>query len=160
MSSEDETLTRITAAVELGRAGRRAEAREALSGIWTGIGPGGDAFHRCTLAHYMADLQDADEDELWWDEQALAAVADLTDERAQRVHESLQVRGFLPSLHLNLADDHRRLGDTARAREHLATARELSAVLPDDGYGSLVRRGIENVTAALDAGSAARLETH
>ncbi len=33
-----------------------------------------------------------------------------------------QVRVLQPSLHLNLADDHRRLGDPARAREHLAQA--------------------------------------
>ena len=89
---------------------------------WRRSGPrssraGGDAFHRCVVAHFLADLQDDVRDELMWDERALAAVAAVTDERAQQYHESLQVRGFMPSLYLNLADDHRRLGEADRAHE-------------------------------------------
>ncbi|UWP87511.1 hypothetical protein [Dactylosporangium fulvum] len=150
----------IVAAVELGRSGQRARARDALTALWERIGADGDALHRCTLAHYLADLQDTAEAELMWDERALAAVGGLTDERARQYHSSLQVRGFLPSLHLNLADDHRRLGDPEAAREHLAAARDLSRHLPGDQYGDLVRDGIRNVTRALDAGSTQRLDSH
>lgn len=156
----DETMHRIVAAIGLGRAGQRAEARDVLTALWAQIGADGDAFHRCTLAHYLADLQDSAETELVWDERALAAVADLTDERAQQYDSSLLVQGFLPSLHLNLADVHRRLGNTDLAREHLATARGLVQRLPEDDYGDMVRTGIQNVTRALDVGSTDRLDSH
>ncbi|MEJ8277912.1 hypothetical protein [Pseudonocardia spirodelae] len=60
--------------------------------------------------------------------------------------------GFLPSLHLNLADVHRRLGEDARARHHLSRAREKAGALPGDGYGAMIRAGIERCGARLDAG--------
>ncbi|RLP98238.1 hypothetical protein [Micromonospora sp. CV4] len=146
----DPTMTRIVNAVQLGRSGQQALARDTLTALWDEIGVDGDAFHRCTLAHYLADLQESTEAELSWDERALAAVADLTDERAQQYHHSMQVQGFLPSLHLNLADDHRRLGNTALAREHLALAERFVGRLPDDPYGEMIRAGIRNATEALE----------
>ena len=105
-ATADPTMTRIIEAVQLGQSGAPARARELLTALWDELGPTGDALHRCTLAHYLADLQDTTEAELTWDEQALAAVSDLTDERAQRYLSSLQVQAFLPSLYLNLADCH------------------------------------------------------
>lgn len=157
----DETMASIGAAVELGRSGQRAQARDALTALWEQIGATGDALHRCTLAHYLADLQDTTRAELEWDERALVAAAgDLTDERAQRYDAAWQVRLLLPSLHLNLADDHRRLGNPARAREHLAQARSLVTHLPDDQYGGMIRSGLEHVSEALAAGSTQRLDSH
>ncbi|WFE54183.1 hypothetical protein [Micromonospora sp. WMMD1155] len=156
----DPTMTRIIEAVQLGQAGDPTRARHRLTALWDEIGATGDALHRCTLAHHLADLQDTPEDELVWDERALAAVADLTDERARQHHHALQVRNFLPSLHLNLADVHRRLRDTARARAHLHTARSLAEHLPTDQYGELVRVGVQHVEQALAAGSTRRLDSH
>ncbi|MGC4814394.1 hypothetical protein ACLQ29_28015 [Micromonospora sp. DT228] len=143
----DPTMTRIGEAVQLGRSGQRGPARDALTALWDEIGPTGDAFHRCTLAHYLADLQDTTEAELTWDERALAAVSDLTDERAQRHLSSLQVQAFLPSLYLNLADCHRRLGNPAQAREHLARASEHLVHLPADAYGEAIRAAIRDFAA-------------
>lgn len=156
----DETIARIVAAVGLGRAGQQPEARRTLTALWHEIGADGDAFHRCTLAHYLADLQESAEDELVWDERALAAAADCTDDRLQRYDSALQVRAFLPSLHLNLADVHRRLDHPGTAREHLDIARDLARDLPEDEYGQLIRAGIGNVTRALDAGATHRLDSH
>ena len=134
-------MGRVTAVVQRGQAGDRAAARQDLTALWAEIEQrGGDDFHRCVIAHFLADLQDDLPDELAWDERALAAVAGVTDERAQEYHPSLQVRGFLPSLYLSLADDHRRLGD--------------------DAYGALVRSGLENVARALAEGSTDRLLSH
>ncbi|MEU8047447.1 hypothetical protein AB0B71_25305 [Micromonospora echinofusca] len=146
-------MAHIGRALELGAAGDRTAAREALAALWDRIGEGGDALHRCTVAHHLADLQDAVADEVVWDRRALAAVADLSDERVQRHHASLRVRALLPSLHLNLADAYRRAGDVARAREHLALAAPLAAELPDDGYGTMIRDAVTRVAARLDAGS-------
>ncbi|WP_326555298.1 hypothetical protein [Micromonospora sp. NBC_01813] len=150
----------ITAAVALGQSGQRAQARDALTALWGRIGDDGDAFHRCVLAHYLADLQDTVEAELHWDERALAAAADLSDERAQQHDSSFKARGFLPSLHLNLADVHRRLGNTGLARKQLAAAGESVHQLPDDAYGEMIRSGIDSVSQALDAGSTERLAAH
>ncbi|MFF0155010.1 tetratricopeptide repeat protein [Micromonospora sp. NPDC005203] len=143
----DPTMTRIGEAVQLGRSGQKGPARDTLTALWDEIGPTGDAFHRCTLAHYLADLQDTTEAELTWDERALAAVSDLTDERAQRYLSSLQVQAFLPSLYLNLADCHRRLGNPARAREHLARASDHLVHLPDDPYGEAIRAAVRDFAA-------------
>jgi hypothetical protein len=153
----DDVMTGIGAAVEQGRAGDRAQARAALVRLWEQVGEAGDALHRCSIAHYLADLQDAVEDELRWGQRALAAVADLSDERAQQFHASLQVRAFLPSLHLNLADAYRRVGDHEQARHHLGVARELAGGLPDDDYGAVIRGGLGRVAELLEAGSRAPL---
>jgi hypothetical protein len=157
---EVDVMGRVTAVVQ-GQAGDRAAARRELAAIWTEVEQsGGDAFHRCVIAHFLADLQDDLRDELMWDERALAAVAGVTDERAQEYHPSLQVRGFLPSLYLSLADDHRRLGDAASAHEFLERARGTVDALGDDAYGALVRSGLDNVARALAEGSTEQLLSH
>lgn len=151
-------MARIVAAVELGRSGERAAARLALEALWNEMGENeGDAFHRCVLAHFMADLQDDDHAELRWDELALVAVASVTDERAQEYDSSLQVRGLMPSLYLSLADDHRRLGEMERAQEFLDQARSVSDVLADDPYGLMVKSAFENIAKAIAKGSTDRL---
>lgn len=149
----DDTMAAIGEAMQ-------ARDRDRLVELWTSIGPGGDPLHRCTLAHHLADLLDDAAESLAWDVRALDAAGALTDERARQFHSSLQVRGFYPSLHLNLADDYRRLGASGAAWRHLTEARARLDALADDGYGRLVRTGIEHVEAALRAGSTKRLPSH
>jgi hypothetical protein len=150
----DDVMARIVAAVERGRGGERAAARHDLEVLWDEMGEDdGDPFHRCVLAHFMADLQDDGRAELHWDERALAAAASVTDERAQEYDASLQVRGFLPSLYLSLADDHRRLGEVERAQEFLEQARSVSDVLGDDSYGTTVKDALAKIATALAEGS-------
>jgi hypothetical protein len=156
----DDVMARIVAAVELGRGGERAPARRALEALWKEMGEDdGDPFHRCVLAHFLADLQDDGRAELQWDERALDAVASVTDERAQEYDSSLQVRGFLPSLYLSLADDHRRLGDQDRAQDFFDRARSVSDVLGDDPYGATVKDAMAKIAAALAEGSTEPLPT-
>lgn len=158
---EDDVMARVTAAVQRGRAGERATARQELEAMWAEVERGGgDDFHRCVIAHFTADLQENEREELMWDERALAAVDGVSDERAQEFDESLQVRGFMPSLYLSLADDHRRLGDANRAHEFLGKARATSDALGDDAYGELVRGALGKVSRALAEGSTERLPTH
>jgi hypothetical protein len=155
---EDDVMARVTATVQRGQAGERAAARQELEAMWAEVERGGgDDFHRCVIAHFLADLQEDDRDELMWDERALVAVDGVSDERAQEFHESLQVRGFMPSLYLSLADDHRRLGDANRAHEFLGKARATSDALGDDAYGELVRNALDKVSRALAEGSTERL---
>lgn len=75
--SGDVVMTRIGQAIMLLHAGDREEARNRFGIIWSEIGEHGDALHRCTLAHYMADAQDDPGDELAWDLRALTAAEGL-----------------------------------------------------------------------------------
>lgn len=109
-AAPDAMMTRIGQAVMLHHAGDREEARGRFLDLWGEIGEGGDALHRCTLAHYMADTQDDPADELAWDLRALSAAEELTDDRIAARHQSLAVRAIYPSLHLNLAADYVKLG--------------------------------------------------
>ncbi|WP_211250953.1 hypothetical protein [Phycicoccus jejuensis] len=57
-----------------------------------------------------------------------------------------------PSLHLNLGDGYRRQGRITEARRELEAAETTAHLLGDDGYGELLRGGIERLRARLDAG--------
>ena len=149
---QDPVMVRITEAVELGRAGDGDAAHRRMTEIWDEIGPQGDPFHRCVLAHFAADVQSDVKAELMWDLRALAAAAEVTDERAHQYHGSLSVAGFYPSLHASLADDYRRLGDRQQAREHLRRAQDTVGVLGDDPYGRMIRRGIARIADELADG--------
>lgn len=146
----DPVMERIGAAIALAQAGERSAAAARFTELWTQVGPDGDPLHRCTLAHHAADVQDDPAAELSWDLLALAAADELTDERARRHHESLSVAGLYPSLQLNVADAYRRVGEPVRAREHLALARERLHLLAEDGYGAMVRAGLDRLAARLD----------
>jgi hypothetical protein len=62
---------------------------------------------------------------------------------------TLPVAGLYPSLHLNLSECYRKLGDLGRAREHLQQARAGIGALGDDEYGQLIRGGLERLAEQL-----------
>lgn len=157
----DGVLTRIGQAIMLHRAGDREEARNRLAGLWQEIGPEGDAFHRCALAHYMADTQDDPRDELAWDLRALEA-AEGSGERGggrcaeRRVTEPAEganaeaLRAFFPSLHLNLAADYVALDRPADARAQLLRARASADGLADGEYRQGLREAIDRLAVRLN----------
>jgi hypothetical protein len=147
----DPIMTRIGEAIALGQHGERSEARAALSQIWAEIADDGDPLHRLTLAHHMADVQDDPRDELSWDVRALEAAESVTDERAAAAGATGPVTAFYPSLHLNLGEDHRKLGDVAEARRHLDLGRQAAAFLGDDPYGSMIKAGLDGLAERLSA---------
>ncbi|MFI8007301.1 hypothetical protein [Streptomyces sp. NPDC086010] len=150
----DPVMTRIGQAIMLLHAGDREEARNRFGALWSELGECGDALHRCTLAHYMADTQDDPGDELAWDLRALTAaegmahgpVKGATASEGAGVPEGRRdasaVRTFFPSLHLNLAADYLKLQRFEAARTHLDLAWDAVGVLEDDGYGDAVRAAI------------------
>ncbi|MDQ1012188.1 hypothetical protein QFZ82_006673 [Streptomyces sp. V4I23] len=150
-TSGDAVTTRIGQAVMLLHGGDREEARLRFASIWAEISDAGDALHRCTLAHYMADAQDDPADELAWDLRALDAAEGPSEERTARHEQSLAVRAFYPSLHLNLAADYIKLRHPEAARVHLDRARAATDALADDGYGNGVRAAIDRLERALGA---------
>ncbi|WP_233564972.1 tetratricopeptide repeat protein [Micromonospora musae] len=147
----DATLARINEGVQLHHhQGRRAAARDVFTQIWDEIGgEQGDPLHVCVLAHSMADVQDDVHQELAWDLRALAAADLLTDARVTQAGVTLPVAGLYPSLHLNLAECYRKLGDLDRAREYLQRAQAGIGALGDDEYAQLIRGGLDRVAQQL-----------
>lgn len=147
----DQTMIRIGHGVELHyQRGEREAARLLFEEIWAEIGgERGDPLHVSVLAHSMADVQDDVHEELLWDQRALTATGLLTDDRLAEAGVPMSVAALYPSLHLNLGDCYRRLGDLPRAHEHLALARAGITALGDDDYGKLIRDGLDRLTREL-----------
>ncbi|HEU5128339.1 MAG TPA: hypothetical protein VFU12_10150 [Glycomyces sp.] len=145
----DTTMEAITDAVTAGRSGDTLGAKHRLLDLWQSIGPGGDPFHRCTLAHYLADLCADPAEALTWDVRAIDAADALTDARVQAHQADLRIAGFYPSLHLNLADGYRRLASFAAAADQIEAARAHLPSLADDAYGDLIRTAISEVAEAI-----------
>ncbi len=147
----DPVMAAVTEAVTRGHQGDKEGARADLLALWAQVGDDGDAFHRCVIAHYVADVTPGVEEELVWDERALAAAHETSDERARSYHSSLAIAGFFPSLHLNLADVLRRLGRFEDAEAHVAHTAARIEVLPHDGYGTTIREALDGVRAMIAA---------
>ncbi|GAA2558158.1 hypothetical protein [Streptomyces levis] len=148
-ASHDPTMEAIGQAVVEGRTGDILSARHKLLNLWSEIGVTGDPLHRCSLAHYLADLYEDPAQALAWDVRALDAADAVTERRAQEHHASLHIAGFYPSLHLNLADNYRRLGSFNAATEHINAAQEHAPSLPQDAYGASLRTALDEVAEAI-----------
>ncbi|MET9859763.1 hypothetical protein ABZY93_10675 [Streptomyces smyrnaeus] len=148
-ASPDPTMEAISQAVVEGRTGDIVSARRKLLNLWSAIGVIGDPLHRCSLAHYLADLYEDPAQALAWDVRALDAADASTEQRVQEHHASLHIAGFYPSLHLNLADNYRRLGSFDAAAEHIKAAKEHAPNLPQDSYGAFLRTALDEVAEAI-----------
>ncbi|GLF95722.1 hypothetical protein [Streptomyces yaizuensis] len=158
-ASDDAVPTRIGQAVMLLHGGDREEARNRFGALWSELAASGDAFHRCTLAHYLADTQDDPGDELAWDLRALAAADRLSADRtgadqagADRAPVRQAVLAFYPALHLSLAADYVKLQRPTSARIHLDRAREAMAALGDGGCGPDLHTATERLERLLGDG--------
>lgn len=128
---EDPVMRRAFEGQRLLLQGDRAGARELYAALWASLDAAGDEdpMHRVWIAHVTADAQDEPAEQVHWDLVALRA-ADLAAERGGV--DGVGVRTFYPSLHLNLGEGFRRLGDVRRARDHLAEAERHLRGHPDD----------------------------
>ena len=135
---QDPVLADIAQAQQLALRGDREEARLAFDRLWEQLGTDANPLHRVTLAHYMADVQDATEDELEWDLRALAAADTVSRDHPA----SAAIRGLYASLHLNVASCLDKLGRHDESRHHLAEAQQAESDLSPEGYGELVRSEI------------------
>ncbi len=143
-------MVRIGEGIALHEQGERVAARDLFAQVWSEIGgESGDPFHRCALAHAMADAQDDVHEELLWDLRALAAADLLTDERAARGGVAGPVAGFYPSLHLNLGECYRKLGQADQACEHLRRGRASADALGNDDYGQMLKAGLDRLADRL-----------
>ncbi|MCY1054844.1 hypothetical protein [Nannocystis sp. SCPEA4] len=142
----DSSFSQVQAAIAALHAGDRPGARARLTELWHELADDGAA--RCVIAHYLADAHDDPREVLRWDERALAAADALSDDDLQRLHPSLSLRAFYPSLYLNLAEALRVLGDP-RARVVAAQATAAAEALPEDDYGHFIRAAIRRLVARI-----------
>lgn len=92
-------------------------------------------FEKFTAAHYVARHQKSIADKLHWDQIALEHALKIEDEG---------MKGFYPSLYLNLAKCYEDLLDVEQAKAHYQLAQSFCEHLPDDGYGNLIKSGVLN----------------
>lgn len=145
MQSWDEILD----AIKLTFVGRSDTARAALEACWARTGPD-DAGHRCVIAHYLADQQETLDDEIDWDEKALAAFEGVGDAELSVIGVA-STAGFEPSLRLNLGDGYLRAGRLPEARAQVDRARAFAHHLAPEGYGAMVRSGIDRLEERIAA---------
>ncbi len=150
MFEVEPTMVRIGEGLKLSQRGEREAARRIFAEVWVDIGEeSGDPLHRCTLAHAMADVQDDATEELVWDLRALDAAELITEERATEAGVQGSVSAFYPSLHLNVGECYRKLGALDLARAHVERGRAAAAALGDDGYGEMIRNGLDRLAERL-----------
>jgi tetratricopeptide (TPR) repeat protein len=92
-------------------------------------------FEKFTAAHYLARHQKTIVAKLHWDQTALNAALTIDDEA---------VKTTLPSLYLNIAKCYEDLGDFDNAAKQYQLALSFTSLLPNDGYGNMIRTGIDN----------------
>ena len=137
----------ILAAVGVALGGDPVRGRHDLLACWAGTTEIEHA-QRCVLAHYLADLEGDLTAEVVWDERALTAFTHVraTDLAPIGIPAAA---GMAPSLHLNLGDGYLRQGRTALAKQQLTAALDALDVLPDDGYGAMIRGGLTGLQERL-----------
>jgi hypothetical protein len=117
--------------IEIEHAGDLVKAGEVYQQAWE---KAGCPLEACTAAHYLARVQNDPEESLRWNLTAL--------EQAELViGEDMGV--IYPSLHLNVAHGYEEAGEREKALEHYVQAELACVSLPEDGYGRMIRKGIE-----------------
>lgn len=112
-------------------ANRFADARRLFTQAWE---TSADDYEACIAAHFLARHQDNPQDTLRWNQEALSRADAAGGER---------VRGFYPSLYLNLGHSYETLGDTAEAARYYGLASQGMDQLPDGRYFSIVRGAVQ-----------------
>jgi hypothetical protein len=100
-----------------------------------------DDYEACIAAHFVARHQPDPSASLHWNAVAL--------KRAQAVADD-GVRGFYPSLYLNLGYAHENVGDLPAARRYYDLAQACLGDLEENVYGDVVRGGVRAGLARLN----------
>jgi hypothetical protein len=138
----------VLEAVQLVLSGHHETARVQLEGLWHSL-PQDDGFHRCIIAHYLADIQPEPHDELRWDQAALSAALVSNAESFDNRIPDVTFRSFLPSLHLNLASSYERVGDLDAAKVHARNAWQGARELTQTPIAKLTGSAILRLCARL-----------
>ncbi|MFI9050574.1 hypothetical protein [Streptomyces sp. NPDC053427] len=92
-----------------------------------------DDYEACIAAHYLARHQSSPEETLRWNQECLDRADLVADER---------VRGFYPSLYVNMGRAHQEQGQPALAYGYFVRAAERVGELPEGQYGDWNRFAI------------------
>ncbi|MBA4852128.1 rRNA adenine methyltransferase [Emticicia sp. BO119] len=112
--------------------GKKEEALQLFQQAWD---EAANDFEKFTSAHYVARHQKTIADKLKWDETALQHALNINDD---------SIRATYPSLYLNIGKCYEDLNDFAKARKNYQLALSFADLLPDDGYGKMIKGGILN----------------
>jgi len=112
--------------------GKNEEASKVFLQAWE---QAGDDKERFTAAHYVARHQQSIADKLAWDEIALSLALKIKDD---------SVKGAYPSLYLNIAKGYEDLAEFEKAAKNYETALTYINFLHEDGYGKMIKGGVEN----------------
>src|SRR3954451_12880390 len=108
--------------------GRTTRARQRLSALWDRDDDLDDpeciVGHRSAIAHWLADAQSDVEAALARDERALGEAQALAHRHVPFAGTARTVAAMLPLLHVEVAQDYRRLDSACGALEHLSAARD------------------------------------
>jgi len=110
--------------------GKNDEAAKIFLQAWDQAGDDNEKF---TAAHYVARHQQSIADKLAWDNVALNLALKIKDD---------SIKGAYSSLYLNIAKGYEDLNDFAMAKESYELALKFTAFLLDDGYGNMIKKGI------------------
>lgn len=135
-------------AIEVLHRGDRETAKSLFRGLHDELAQS-DHFHRCVLAHYMADAQDDGWEELKWDRIALEEAERATPSEFEGRFPGVTRESFLPSLHLNLAASYERVSQLSQARVHALAAREAVSGIQDTSLGRMTHDAIDRICARL-----------
>ncbi len=118
--------------MELEGQGKKNEALQLFQRAWN---IATNDFEKFTSAHYVARHQENTEKKLQWDEAALNLALKINSDN---------IKVALPSLYLNVAKCYEDLGDFPNARTNYENAIYHANLLPDDGYGNMIKGGIRD----------------
>ena len=118
--------------MELEGQGKTEEASDLFLKAWN---ESTSDFEKFTAAHYVARHQTSVSDKLKWDQVALHFAEQIDD---------ISVKAAFPSLLLNIGKAHEDLGDFLHAKKYYEKALGLSHALPANGYGDMIKAGIQN----------------
>jgi hypothetical protein len=139
MDAENPVVKLCAEGMSLEAQGHSAEAAKAFVQAWQ---IATDDFEASTAAHYVARHQKSPAEALHWNQISL--------DRANLVSEE-KVRGFYPSLYLNIGKSHEDLDHLEEAAHFYKLAEAAFSVLSDDRYGNIVRdavhRGLERLAS-------------
>jgi hypothetical protein len=137
MDRENPIVKLCAEGMSLEAGGHPAEAAKVFVQAWQ---MATDDFEASIAAHYVARHQDSPVEALQWNQISLDR-ANLADKE--------RVRGFYPSLYLNMGKAHEDLDHIEEAKHFYKLAEGILDVLSDDRYGNLVRdalqRGLERL---------------
>ena len=118
--------------MELEGAAKREEARAIFYQAWDASTNDRERF---IAAHYISRHQPTVKDKLVWDKKAIELALAINDEHSRAAYSSL---------YLNIAKCYEDMGDKPNALVNYKLAENSCYFLNTDGYGDMIRAGIQN----------------